>query len=298
MTILADMGGKIYELELLYGNRKEVTPDLEPEKMKISIENTNKLLGLNLKEKDLQKLIPKMGYDYKNKTVYVPAWRLDILHEVDLIEDIAIAYGYNKFEPEITKVATIGEETRESILTKKISEILIGLGLLETSSYHLIKKEEAKKFRIERLIEVENSKVDYKLLRPNLLIPCLRILTENKDNEYPQKIFEVGRVFSHGSKEETGIKEQTNLIIALTPSNFTEAKQHLDYLMKMLSLSYELEEAKQFGLIEGRTGKISIDKKEVGYMGEFHPQTLHDWGLKMPLAVIELNLDEVFEELK
>jgi len=298
VTTLAEMNGKIYQMDLLYKNKKEITPDLKPEKMKLSLENTNKLLGINLKEKDLEKLLPKMGYDYENKTVYIPPWRTDILHEVDLIEDIAIAYGYDKLVPEISEVATVGEESRESKLKTKLSELLIGLNLLEISSYHLIKEDEAKKFKIEKPIEVVDSKTDYKILRPNLLIPTLRILTENKDNEYPQNIFEIGKVFSISKHDkETGIKENTNLLIALSPANFTEAKQYLDYLAKMLSIEYKLEETKQQGLIIGRTGKILLNSKEIGYIGEVHPQTLNAWNLKMPLAVIELNLDEVYKNI-
>ena len=135
VTTFAEMGGRIYAMELEYRGGKIITPDLTPEKMKISLENTNKLLGLNLKEKDLEKLLPRMGYNYKAEKVEIPAWRTDILHEVDIIEDIAIAYGYDKLIPEIPKVATIGEESKESKIESKIAEILIGLGLIETSSY-------------------------------------------------------------------------------------------------------------------------------------------------------------------
>jgi len=137
------MGGKVYQMELDYG-KKEITPNLEPEKMKVSLENVNKLLGLDIGEKDLEKLLPKMGYEYKKGIVSIPAWRMDILHEVDLIEDIAIAYGYNKLIPEIPNISTIGEESKESKFKTKLAEILIGLGLIEISTYHLIKKQETK----------------------------------------------------------------------------------------------------------------------------------------------------------
>ena len=307
VTTLADLGGKVYAMELDYGKQKEITPDLKPEKMKLSLDNANKLLGLSLKEKDLQILLPKMGYDYKNGKVLIPAWRCDILHEVDLIEDLAIAYGYDNLVPEIPKVATIGEESKESKIEGKIAEILIGLGLIETSSYHLIMADEAEKAKLaeDAKIELENSKTDYKLLRPNLLIPTLRILAENKDNEYPQRIFEIGTTFTK-SKEieaskklgslgsETGIKESENLVIALTPSHFTELKQILDYLAKMLGMEYSLKESKKPELIDGRTGEITVNNKSIGYLGEVSPETLRAWNIKMPLAVLEISLDEIF----
>jgi len=300
VTTFADLGGSIYSMAIEDGTRT-ITPDLTPEKMKISLDNVNKLLGTKFKERDIEKLLEKMGYNYVNKTVYIPAWRTDIMHEVDLIEDIAIAYGYDKFVPEIPEVATVGEESRKSKLERKVSEILAGLGLLETSSYHLIKPEEIKKMKLstQNTLEIEDSKTEYKILRPGLLTPALRILSENKDNEYPQNIFEIGTIFSPDSNHitETGIHEKTNMIIALTPGNFTEAKQHLDYLFRNLELQYTLKESEHNSLIPGRTGEIILNNKSIGYIGEVHPQTLKSWNLRMPLAVIELNLDEIFGEI-
>jgi phenylalanyl-tRNA synthetase beta chain len=294
VTSLAEMGGKIYSMELDYG-KKEITPNLEAEKMKISLDNVNKLIGLDLKEKDLEKLLPKMGYDYSKGKVAIPAWRADVLHEVDIIEDIAIAYGYDKLVPEIPKVATIGEESEESKVSAKIEEILVGLGLIETSSFHLIRPEEAVKGKTsdDDKIELENSKSEYKLLRNNLLIPGMRILSENKDNEYPQKIFEIGKVFIRDKRGETdtGIKEFNHLFIASTPGNFTEIKQILDYLFKMLNMKYELKEGHNNNLIEGRTGIICANGSSVGIIGEVHPGTLRDWNIKLPVSVIEINLD-------
>ncbi len=133
ITSLADMGGKIYQMELKYKNKK-ISPDLTPEKANISLENTNKLLGLNLNEKQLKQLIEKMGYDYNKGSVKIPAWRIDILHEVDLIEDVAIAYGYENFIPEIPDISTIGQENPKEIIKRKIAEILSGLKMLEVSN--------------------------------------------------------------------------------------------------------------------------------------------------------------------
>ena len=294
--MFADMGGTIYQMEVVYDN-KVITPDLSPEKVKLSLEHTNKLLGLNLKEKDLETLLPRMGYDYAKGTVMVPAWRVDILHEVDIIEDIAIAYGYDRLIPQIPKVATIGEESEESKLTRKLASILVGLGLLEASTYHLIKEEEAKRAKLgEEKVETENSKTEYKILRPNLLIPALRIFSENKDNEYPQKIFEIGTVFKKSKLSETGIAESEHLLIACSPSNFTDLKQILDYLSKMAGFSYALKEGTHQDLIEGRTGVISIHGKETGFIGEVHPETLQDWNIKMPVTVIEFSLRELLSK--
>jgi len=300
ITTLADMGADIYGVRLNYRKSEEITPNLKPEIIKISLENTNNLLGLDLRERDLERLLSVMCYNYKKGKVEIPAWRVDILHEVDIIEDIAIAYGYNNFIPEIPNVSTIASELIENKIKRKISEMLIGLGFIEISSYHFVKKDEIKKENNGEIIELENSKTEYKLLRSNLLIPLLRVLAGNKDANYPQKIFEIGTVFSKDKYNltETGIKETENLIIASSPANFTEMKQILDYITKALNMQYVLKESINKELIEGRTALIHINNKSVGYMGDIHPKTIRDWNIKMPVAVLEISLDEIYKRFK
>ena len=296
VTALSDLGGKIFSMELDYNGKKEITPSFEPEKIKISLENVNKLIGLELKEKDLDKLLPKMGYEYSKGTVSIPSWRTDILHEVDIIEDIAIAYGYDNLVPEIPKVATIGEESKESVVKSKISEILSGLGLIEVSSLHLMKNEELKnmKQKESEAVVLMDSKTDYKLLRNSLMAPAMRILLGNKNHEYPQRIFEIGNVFVPGNP----VREESRLLIADVPSNFTELKQMVDYLMRMLNIKYEIKDANIPSMIDGRTASIILNGKNVGFIGEVHPEILDNWNIKQPLAVLEISLEEVFNHLK
>ncbi len=295
VTMLADMGGKISQMKLDYG-KKEITPDLEPEKRKINPENINKLLGLELNAKEIKKFLEKMGYNYAagDCEIQIPAWRTDILHEVDIAEDIAIAYGYENFKPEIPQVSTIGEEDKKEIIKRKISEILTGFGLLETSSYHLLTKQDIKQAGLKAEIEVEESKTDFSVLRQSMFPSILKILSENIDSEYPQKIFEIGTVFARDETQETGIKEMDRLAIALIPGNFTELKQILEYLSRMLNIKLAIKEAESSGFIEGRTGRILFENKEIGLLGEIHPSMLKAFHLKLPLIYLELNLEEIF----
>ena len=306
VTCLADMGGKIYQMEVKYGlTKKEITPELKTTEMKISLQNTNKLLGLELDEKQLKQLLEKMGYDYSKGKVKVPSWRPDVLHEVDLIEDIAIAYGYENFVPEIPKISTIGEEDRKETIKRKISEIFIGLGIIEVSNYHLTRKKD----QIEKMglpekksnaLEVIGSKTEYTDLRENLTHYLLKNLSENVDSEYPQKIFEIGTVFTLDSSEQR-IKENENLCFAVSPGNFTEVRQVLEYLSKMIdkNKSIELKEIEKIPehFINGRTAEILFNKKRIGFIGEIHPKILANWRIKMPVALFEIELDDVLNEL-
>lgn len=296
VTMLADMGGQIYQMKLDYGLRKEFTPNLEQEKIKIDIKAINKLLGLELNEKQLKELLSKMGHEYNNSEVSVAPWRIDILHEVDIAEDIAIAYSYDKFIPEIPEISTIGKEDKKERLKRKVAEILIGLNFLEVSSYHLLTREDFKKQGKEELIEVEKSKTDYRFLRSNLLSSLLKILSENVDAEYPQKIFEIGIVFEKNEKREAGIEEKEKLCIVIAPGNFTDAKQVLEYLRKMLNCIIALEETTIQNFIDGRVGKILVDGKEIGTIGEIHPSVLKSWNLKMPVSSLEIDFDPLIKK--
>ena len=292
---LDSMGGQVYQMNLQYGSKIITTPDFEPEKIKLSLEHANKLLGLELNEKRAKEFLERMGYDYVGGNALAPAWRADILHEVDLIEDIAIAYGYDKFIPEIPKVATIGEISKTEMIKSKISEILVGLNLLETSSYHLTTKEAQIKNMLSQdkeFIELLNSKTEYNILRKDLAHYALKIFSENIDVEYPQEIFQIGRVFH-------GLEERNNLVVALAPGNFTKLKQILEYLFRMLNLEFKIEHPKLIPahFIEGRLGEVKFNNSTIGYLGEVHPRVLKNFKIKMPVALFEIELEDVLKTL-
>ena len=268
LVSLAEMGGKIYQMDINgSGVKEKLSPNLEPEKMKISLENTNKLLGLKLDEKNLKLLLEKMGHNYipKTKEVEIGCWRTDILHEVDLIEDVAIAYGYDKFIPEIPDISTTGKENYVESIKRKISYILSGLGMLEVSNFHLTTKKDlfSKMGFPEKIsglgkgiVEVEGSKTEYNILRKDLTHYLMKIFSENVDSEYPQKIYETGGVFLDSDK---GILEKENLSVGISPGNFTEVKEILGYLNRMLGVSkFEVRESESLPsyFIDGRWEKL------------------------------------------
>ncbi len=306
VTSMAEMGGKIYQMNLNYGTgKKEITPDLTPQNKKISLEKTNKLLGLDLKEKELKKLIERMGYNYNQEesSVEIPVWRTDVLHEVDLIEDIAIAYGYENFVPEIPPISTTGEEDKNETMKRKISEILSGLKMNEVSNYHLTTKkdqvENMERPKQEETTNVEASKTENDTLRKNLSSMLLRNLSENIDSEYPQEIFEIGKVFY---SEEGKVQETTNLAVAVSPGNFTKIDQIIGYLSRMIDKKITIKESEKTEslppyFIVGRTAEVFFKEKSLGFIGEIHPKVLKNWKIKMPVALFEIELEDILEEL-
>jgi phenylalanyl-tRNA synthetase beta chain len=289
----ADMGGKLYGMEIV-DDKKHVSPSLEPEEVDLSVDDLNKTLGLKLTEKEIEKNLGKMGIGLEGQKALVPAYRTDILHEIDLSEEVAIAYGYENFKPEIPDVAGIGSEDEIAILKRKVSEVLIGLGLLEISTFHLSTKEKQfknigiKEFR-DLMIEVEDSKTENNILRYTLMGQAINILSENSDSAYPQKLFEIGKIFEN---EKNGIKEQEVVCVTLCDekADFTEVKQVLDYLMRMFDKKYEIKETEFPSFIDGRCGKILVEGKDVGVIGEIAPFVLRNNGVRMPTVVLEMDI--------
>jgi phenylalanyl-tRNA synthetase beta chain len=183
-------------------------------------------------------------------------------------------------------------------------------------------------FDYKDFIEVEDSKTEYNVLRMDILNNLIKILSENSDSNYPQKIFELGKTFSLNKNLETGIEEKEKLAIAIADeqSNFTEAKKILDYLFKMIDKNYTLEACENQNYISGRVGKIMVErnnedkssltksavnlaknaaslahinlsistKEEVGFIGEISPRVLNNFKIKMPVSAFEIDLDKLF----
>ena len=111
------------------------------------------------------------------------------------------------------------------------------------------------------------------------------------DVDYPQEIFQVGKVFQE-------YEEHESLAVATTPGNFTKLKQVIDYLSRMLQLNLEVGEPKEISeyFIEGRVASIKYKGKEIGLLGDIHPRVLKNFKLKFPVSLFEIRLDDIFRE--
>jgi len=303
IAALADMGGKIYSMEIDFNGKKVVSPNLSPEEMDVDIEYINKKLGLTLKEKDIKILLEKMGYGYTKGKALIPAYRVDVIHPVDLVEDIAIAYGYENFPAVIPKAATVGSEDPFAIFKKKATKILVSLGLVECKTYYITNKDnQTKKMELDiPLVELANAlNAEFDSLCAWLIPSLMEVLQNNKHHEYPQNIFNIGGVFKKDTSTETGVLEQERLscVLCSDDTDYTRILQTLDYLMRMMGTEYTIEETEHPSFIPGRVGRVVVNGKKVAYIGEIAPQVLCNWEMDMPVAAFELNLTELWQLFK
>jgi len=249
------------------------------------------------------KLLEKARYSaiIKNDKIEVtiPFYRTDILHPVDLIEDIAIAYGYNKIVPQELSLFTEGSILESTKKENKIAAVLTGLEFQELATLTLSNKEEQfKKMNLpsEEIIEIENPvSLSYSCLRKWLIPSLMGVLSQNTTKSYPQKIFETGDVTRTDEKSEVKSDTVQKLAVAIAnkDANFTEIKQVLDYLSKNLKFEFSLKPTVHPSLIEGRAAEIIKDKEKIGIIGEINPKVLSNWGLDVPVSVLEIDASKL-----
>ncbi|MBU7030894.1 MAG: phenylalanine--tRNA ligase subunit beta [Theionarchaea archaeon] len=294
---LARRGGHIYSVLVHEGSETFIYPRLTPGEIELDFCHMNTWLGLTLQEEQVRELLERMRYSISGHTVKIPPYRADILHPVDIIEDIAKAYGIDKIPEEIPEISTIGEEDPLEVFARKIAQLMVGFGLLEVKNYYLTSKEFFEKTRIQAdLIEMENALTsEYNALRNCLLPGMLSTLSCNKHHEYPQMIFEIGEVITPCSSAAERTREDIHLaaLISHPRASFTEIKEILKALLENLGIRTELESRDDPTYIPSRCGSIMV-KKEIGVIGEIHPEVLLSWELEQPVTCFELNLSQLY----
>ncbi len=296
VTALVDFGGEVYSMDVVYKDKKIETPNLNSEKINLKKCNAESMLGLKLSDKEIFSLLEKTGYLIKGSKIFAPCYRTDILHEVDVIDDIARAYEPGNFIPEFPQVSTIGNLMRNTRIETKVRELVVGLGFQEVFTLLLTSREEQfGKMRREGDAILLDAQVDksINMIRVSLLPELLRVLKTNQHYEFPQKIFEVGKVLFPDKKSETRSRETTHLssVISNSISTYEEISSVLNSIFSNLNVSYKLKETEDKRFIKGRVAKIIVNGKESGIIGEICPKVLDNFKLDNPTTGFELDLD-------
>ncbi len=300
VTALAERGGRIKSVRVAYKDFEIRTPDLTPKSFEVELDYIKKLTGVELSDAEIKNLLEKMFYDVElvdgKARLKYPAFRADIMHPRDVLEDVLIAYGYNEIEPEEPKLVVQGKGDDFVEFENAVRELMIGFGLQEVMTFNLTNREvqfTRMNLPYGDIVEIENPiSPKWSALRVWILPSLMEFLSMNTHEEYPQKIFEVGKATLIDETRETKTVSESKLavVIAHPRATFTEAKEILDSLMHHLGAEYRLEEAEHCSFISGRAGKILVEGREVGIIGEIHPLVLENWGVEMPVAAFEIFL--------
>jgi phenylalanyl-tRNA synthetase beta chain len=308
---LCEIGGSVETVEIIQpGADKRKTPDLTPRNTAVELAEAKRWLGLPLDETSLATSLKKMRFDVEpalapgsgaRLLVSYPPYRTDIRHPVDLLEDVAIGYGYGNIEPRLVRSMTVGKPRPEETLSERARQVLIGLGYSEIMSLPLTTEEhQFERLRIEtpnRYPQVANPKLKaYNAVRTHLMGGLFEALRENRRRPMPQRLFEMDNVVELDDAAETGAGEYRKLALVEIgrESGYATARSALDALLRELGWQAAYAAIDHSTFVPGRAACVKIDGRPIGILGEVHPEVLANFGLTHPVALAELTLQRVF----
>ena len=296
-TAMAERGGKVRTVRVR-GTQNEVTPNLAPRRWTVSIAETNALLGTKLDGAGMAAALGRMGFDARavgdSLEVLAPAWRMDLIHPVDIMEDVAKGYGYERFGNELPGQQTFGAELLSSKAADVARQLMVGYGYLEATTLTLSSEEDQfDRMGLPRdeVVEVLNPiSEDHTCLRVSLLPSLMLVLRRNKHRDLPQRLFEVGDVLQ-------GIKRRKHLagVSISSRASFTEAKSLVESIMRDLSVKCTIRPSAAGTFLEGRGAEIVAGDEVIGTFGEMHPRVITDFELGYPIVAFEIDLERVTE---
>ena len=284
-------GAEVHSVAVDYGGKIQQTPHMEYREIKLNLRKAAKSLGVDVARHDVVKLANKMGYvaaKYGNKILfYVPPYRVDVLNDQDVTEDVAIAFGYDNITPLPIMGFSTGLADDANEMENRLAIDMVGLGYLEAVNSVLTNEKTnfenlLIKYREGDYIKVADSKsAEATMVRSSILPGLLKNLSESKNDRLPQRMFEIGKVFS---LEEGFVKESLRMGIVCEHSkaNFAEIKAVVENVMKFLEIDYRFEPHKGAAFIEGRCASILVNGESIGTFGELHPMVLEKFGLEEP----------------
>jgi phenylalanyl-tRNA synthetase beta chain len=294
---LADAGGALETVTVSYGKKKVITPQLAPSKMKFDGELAQAVTGLSLTKKEMKDSLRRSRLDLDPKGfAVIPSYRVDVLHQVDLAEEVVIGYGLDKMTASYPPSDDAGQFDRKAEFVEGLCLTMAEAGFDETMNFDLIdgptlyanfgRSSDTK-------LEVDNPRTaEHSLLRDSLLPSLMWALGRNTKNEYPQRVFEAGKVFVRSG---SGIVEPTFVaaLSAHSSSSFTEAKMYLEALVKKhFGEEADTRPGSHWAFAEGRCAEARLRGTTLGFVGEVKPSALAAFGLDVPVCGFELDLSK------
>jgi phenylalanyl-tRNA synthetase beta chain len=325
---LSARGATIEEVEVEYeggddaGGRTFRRPDFEVRTKSVAHDRIETMLGVDLDERAVVDLFERSGLDAAvadgdetdgeedapdDATTYevsIPPYRVDVLHPLDLVDDVGRAYGFDELEPKYPDVGTVGGRHERSRLEAATRDVLTGLGFEDLLNFHMISRAEVHdRMGVDPGTDVlgggdpveitEPYSGDYTILRSWALPSLMMVLENNTHRAYPQDLAEVGLVAERDDDVNTRVAESRHVagVLARTDATYEDAKARLQALCRSFGVALETPPTRHPSFIDGRAASVVIDGEAVGVVGELHPTVLVEHDLELPVAGFEFELE-------
>src|SRR5437867_6205792 len=287
--------------------------DLAPVALHIS--EVHRILGASLEAREIYRILSKLGFDVMPErggdadfTVRIPCWRLDVEREIDLIEEIARLYGYDKFANTLPAFAGAVIERPDAEKDAKLRSFLLGLGYNEAVSLTFISHEDAEAFSDSPVVELANPiSEEASIMRTSMVPGMLNMLAYNLNRGVDNvRLFEAGNVFeAAGAKSvemkriclaATGSAVTPNVHQAPRPISFFDLKGDIENLLRAFqfnTLYYDAHTAQYYH--PGRSARAVMDGATVAQFGQIHPDVAASRKLRQDVFIAELYLDRLYK---
>jgi phenylalanyl-tRNA synthetase beta chain len=305
-------GATIERVDVEYADGRLERPDFEVDEKTVSHDRIEGMLGVGLEVPEVVDLFERSGLDADadesagevSYEVSVPPYRVDVLHPLDLVDDVGRAYGFNDLEPRYPEIGTVGGRHERSQLEDAVRTSLVGLGFEDLLNFHMISGAE----NFERMGVDPGSDVvgggdpvtitepyseDYTMLRTWALPSLVMVLENNTHRSYPQHLAEIGLAAERDDSEDTHVAERRTVagVVADHDATYEDAKARLQALCVDYGVELETPTTEHPSFIDGRAAKVVIDGESVGVLGELHPSVIVEHDLEVPVAGFEFRLD-------
>ncbi len=298
---LEAMGGRVEQVEVIGGGGQGIHPRGAPVHHRLPKGLVKKLLGRDFTLEEVTAAFRRMGGDVldEDQDVYVvamPRWRLDILHHVDLIEDLAIGHGYDDLGASTPTAPSYGQPRPDAHLRRRVRTALVGLGFTEVQSLTLSNHDD--QFARMRwtpsgaVTEITNPiTVDHTVLRQHLLPGLLRLLAANRHHDLPQAVFELGTVVR--DHRNAG---RVSFLVAEASGGFAAVRGRIQAFMGALgahegtNLEIEALPDNDGPWLAGRAARVLVNGAWVGCFGEIDPHVGASFELAVPMNAGEFDM--------
>jgi len=304
-------GGKV-----LKGKIDVKGSDRKPKRITLRVDRVKAVLGTRIESKNIFSILTGLGFVVSRKgsntlNVEVPLYRAgDVEREIDLIEEVARIYGYDEIKSSIPKIYVVNEgaSPKEKLLTD-IRCLLADYGMNEAQTYSMLGEDEFKKMGMEmkrsEKIDVLNAiSEDMGVMRPSLLPNLFNAVRYNQNRQVSDvSVFEIGKVYF---KKPEGLIERSSLAAVVAgqvcssyegnkeTADFYYLKRIVEEIAALLNVNCAFLRTANPVFHPGKAADISIGGKDMGSIGELHPDVAISYELKDRMLVLELDLETLF----
>jgi phenylalanyl-tRNA synthetase beta chain len=308
-------------------------PSPQPVKsLKLSVKNTNRLLGTQVQRKEIANLLESIEFTVEKKdskkdadflTVTPPSFRVDISRPEDLMEEVARLSGYNNIPTTFPEMPATGRSFHKEIYVRnRLRRLMTGFGFRETNNYSFMHPQSAGRLRLKaddprrQRVDILNPLTeDQAAMRTSLVPGFLETVHYNFSQQIKNlKIFEIGKIFINenpghlpGEPEIlaglwTGSRYEASWHDQAADCDYYDIKGVVEGLLKALQIDgvqfTRLPEKKCAYTRSGHTAQILSGDIPLGLVGEIHPEVLATYDLKQPAFLFELHFDHLLPLIK